>query len=204
MADPALGLVMHTDGLLVYPKRQLILEIKTAADSKVNYLKAQPPSVLEDLFSTTVPWYGYWHQASTYAAHARYAFKDLKNLNDILFVVQSRDNPDNFATIEVGVIEDIWLEIRADITMARYALQKGILPRGLAKSEEDMKTNPACRWCDHKKTCLEEFGDGYVDVKYDALFSKTSHEKLKKFRQYALDKGAKVMDQVEARVGGGD
>jgi hypothetical protein len=203
LADNALGLVMHTDGILIYPNRQLIFEVKTAADSKVKYLKMQQPDVLEDLFATTAPWYGYWHQASTYASHAIRAFPEaLTKLDRILFLIESRDDPNNYATVLVDVLDDIWLGIRADIVAAKYAAKKSILPIGLAKKATVIDKTPGCRWCDYKEFCLEKNGDDYVDVADDALFSSKAADRLAKVKANTLARQESDM-QIEARVGGG-
>lgn len=189
MADESLGLVMHTDGILIAEDHQATLEIKSAADDKVTFLKHQSQSTLEDLFATTSPWFGYWHQASTYGSHAEKAYpKLLTNLTHILFHIQSRDKPHNFVNIRVNLLRKVWRNIRADVRMAQYAKEKRILPMPIVKSETEIKTNPACKYCMYKEDCFSpKLGDDYVDCRTDALFDKKARKQLQQYRDHAFD-----------------
>lgn len=170
LQDEEIGLRGHTDGIIVYKSYSSILEIKTSGDDKVTKLKSSSDEHVALLFQTEAPWYGYLHQASTYASLANLTFSQIPKVTCVDYLVFSRDNPKNVASFRLQVPGlDWWREIRARIVMAQEAKQMLMLPMGFAKDEHDISVLPSCRWCLHKDVCLNP--GGKIRYSADALYS---------------------------------
>lgn len=187
LTDDPINLAMHTDGVLIERSGISILEVKTTDEKKVRYLRACSTKELDDLFHSTPPWFGYLHQATTYAVHARYHYpKKLGKLDRIRFIILSRNHPQDFVCVSVKVPDDLlWQEIRSQIVMTKWAWENRVLPVGFARKPSDMKVEAACRWCDYKDVCLEKKADGLADVKSDALFNEKTRAKLEEVKKRA-------------------
>jgi hypothetical protein len=160
VADPEIGLRGHVDGVLVWEDGdhhyQSVLEVKTADHDKVVSLKKLGGSDISQLFATEAPWYGYGHQARTYATLLREKYPEV--LTNILYVdyfIQSRNDPDTYVSfrMEAGV-DDWWVEIRRRIVSAKESLAKKVIPVGFARNEKEIKELPSCCFCNLKESCL--------------------------------------------------
>lgn len=171
LEDEAIGLRGHTDGILVYKKHSSILEIKTSGDDKVTGLKSCSDEHVSLLFQTEAPWYGYWHQASTYASLANIKFAgQIPPVTSVDYLIFSRDNPKNVAAFTLNVPDmSWWREVRARIVMAQEAKSLLIVPQGFANDQTDISVLPSCRWCSHKEVCLQP--EGKIRFSGDALYS---------------------------------
>jgi hypothetical protein len=190
---PEVGLRGHTDGIIVYKNYSSILEIKTSGDEKVTRLKSSSDEHVRLLFQTEAPWYGYLHQASTYASLANLTFPQIPEVKYVDYLIFSRDNPKNVASFRLSVPDmDWWREIRARIIMAQEARQLLILPLGFAKDQEDIGVLPSCKWCQHKDVCMNP--GGKIKYSADALYSiearQALDEVLTKERQWAASSEA--------------
>lgn len=175
---PEVGLRGHTDGVLVFPNRAAILEVKTADHDKVEKMKGLSNEMLTLIFQTETPWYGYWHQASTYASLVRYIYPQLPPVTEVQYLVFSRNNPKTVAafTLPVDVEAPWWKEIRARIIMAKKARDQGLLPVGFAEKPADLSALPSCRWCAFREVCLKP--SGKVRYAADALYDRSAREAL--------------------------
>jgi hypothetical protein len=179
LEDPDVGLRGHTDGIIVRKTRSSILEVKTAGKEKIEQLRASDPEQLALLFQTESPFYGYGHQAATYATLARWAFPQIPPVTSVDFLFFNREEPTLTASVTLQVPDDRWYrEVRARIVMAQYALREQIIPIGFATSKTDVDVLPSCRWCLHKAVCLEP--QGKVRFEADALYDQQSEEALHK------------------------
>lgn len=170
LEDEAIGLRGHTDGIIVYKSYSSILEVKTSGDEKVTKLKGMSDEHVSLLFQTEAPWYGYLHQASTYASLANLTYPEIPRITCVDYLIFSRDNPKNVASFRLEVPGfEWWKEIRARIVMAQEARQLLILPMGFAKDQNDIAALPSCRWCQHKDVCMNP--GGKLRYSADALYS---------------------------------
>ncbi len=190
LSDEHLGLAMHLDGVLINNDGLAVLvEIKSAEDAKVKWIKRQQGRMLKSLFADKVPWVGYLAQATTYRAHLALALPQLKYANYILYIVQSRDQPRNFAPIRVPYDATLWPNVRQQIYVAMRADKASILPMPVSANVN----HPACNYCQLVKQCksrlMEKRSDEpQVDVKYDALFSRKARDALDRVSQKQLPK----------------
>ena len=188
LSDDHLGLAMHLDGVLINSDGLAVLvEIKSAEDAKVKWLKRQNSQMLMSLFADKVPWVGYLAQATTYRAHLAKALPKLKYANYILYIIQSRDQPRNFAPIRVPYDATLWPNVRQQIYVAMRADKASILPVPVSTNVN----HPACNYCSLVKQCqsrlMEKRSDEpQVDVKYDALFSAKARAALERVAQKQL------------------
>ena len=178
--DAKIGLRGHTDGVIVFKKFCSIFEIKSTGDEKVEALFAMTDKEIAELFMSEAPYYGYWHQAATYASLIRMKYPSLPPLKRVDYFIASRDNPTKVASFSLAIPEDDswWGEIRSRILMAQYARDIQVLPRGFASNEADIAALPTCRWCSHKEVCLAP--EGKVGYTSDALYNKEAHTDLKR------------------------
>lgn len=178
--DPRIGLRGHTDGVIVFKRFSVIFEIKSAGDDKVEKLLSMTDREVSETFLSESPYYGYWHQASTYASLIRLKYPSLPPLKRVDYFIASRDNPGKVASFSLPVPEDNswWGEIRSRILMAQHARDIQVLPRGFASSEADIAALPTCRWCSHKEVCLKP--EGQVVYTSDALYDREAHTDLEK------------------------
>jgi hypothetical protein len=176
--DARIGLRGHCDGVLVFKKYSSVLEIKTALPDKVKALQDADDDEISDMFATESPWYGYWHQASTYASLLRMKYPSLPPIKRVDFFVCARDKPDNVVSLSMDVPADNswWKEIRSRIIMSQQALRLEIVPAGFAKTKEDLDALPTCKWCTHKEVCLSP--KGKVDFRADALYDTQADQEL--------------------------
>jgi hypothetical protein len=171
LEDEAIGLRGHTDGILVYKNYSGLLEIKSAGHDKVEKLLSLSDEDVSLLFQAEAPWYGYFHQASTYASLANMKFKGvIPPVTCVQYLIFSRDDPKTVASFTLEVPDLAWwTEIRARIVMAQEAKSLMIVPVGFAKNQADLDVMPSCRWCSHKDVCLQP--EGKVRFSADALYS---------------------------------
>lgn len=170
LEDTSVGLRGHTDGVIVYKNYSSILEIKSSGDEKVSKLKSCSDEQVALMFQSEAPWYGYLHQASTYASLANLAFPQIPKVTCVDYMIFSRDSPNNVAAFRLEVPDYTWWkEIRARIVMAQEAKQLMIIPVGFAQDKNDIDKLPSCKWCQHKKVCLNP--EGKVRYSADALYS---------------------------------
>lgn len=173
VADEEVGLRGHVDGVLVWDDNghyQSVLEVKTADHDKVAGLKKLGSNAISELFATEAPWYGYGHQARTYASLLRRMYPDvLDNLLYVDYFIQSRNDPDTYVSFRMEADSDAWWEeIRSRIVTAMAAVENKHLPIGFSRTEEDIRNLPACSFCELKTKCLKP-GDE-VDYRTDALY----------------------------------
>lgn len=177
LEDEEIGFRGHTDGVIVYKSFSSILEVKTTGDDKITKLKGYSSEQLRLAFQTENPYYGYVHQASTYASLASLKFPQLPPMKYVDFLFFSRDNPKNYVSFRLSVPGTSWWgEIRARIVMAQAARAQHILPLGFARDENDLSVLPSCKYCLYKKACLEP--EGKVRYNDDALYSIEAREHL--------------------------
>ncbi len=116
--------------------RTSILEIKTSGDEKVTKLRSASDEHISLLFQTEAPWYGYLHQASTYASLANLTFPQIPPVKYVDYLIFSRDSPTNGAAFRLDVPNmDWWREIRARIIMAQESY--ATLPMLCTLSKQD-------------------------------------------------------------------
>jgi hypothetical protein len=155
--DPTIDLRGHVDGILLFKDYQSVLEVKTSSDEKVLKMKGVSAATASEMFCTEAPWYGYWHQASSYATLLRKKYPDvLTNLKYVDYIICSRDNPDNFVTfrLDVPATDEWYTSIVAKVHRANRAQLLNIIPVGYAKKESDINDLPTCRWCKLKEHCM--------------------------------------------------
>jgi len=188
--DPKIGLRGHVDGIIVYKGFSSVLEIKTAGDEKVEQMLAKSDAEVSKAFMSESPWYGYWHQASSYAALLRMKYPSLPPIKYVDYLIFSRDKPKGVVSyrLEVPMDNSWWFEIRSRIIMAQAAKAAEILPQGFAKSQSDIEALPTCKWCSHKEVCLKP--EGKLGYQADALYDKQAEQDLlvvlnKEKRQWA-------------------
>ncbi len=182
LTDDAIHLAGHTDGVLVFKKHSSLLEIKSAGDEKVRALQQMPAADLALLFQTEAPFYGYWHQASTYASLIRLQYgREIPPVTHVDYMIFSRDSPKIMAAISMEVPADNswWAEIRARIAMAQKAKKLQMLPIGFAKTPAEISALPTCRYCSHKDVCLQP--QGHLAFTADALYDKEAKQTLDGF-----------------------
>ncbi len=179
LRDDSIGLKGHTDGILVFKNHSAVLEVKTSDDTKVSKMKSLSAEDLSLIFATESPWYGYWHQASTYASLARIAYPQLPHMKEVIYLIYSRNDPDNVIsfTLDVPPDDSWWLEIRARIKMAQHAATLKVLPVGFAETASEVDNLPTCQWCAYKKLCLDP--KGKLRYTGDALYDKSLREDLR-------------------------
>lgn len=176
VAAPEIGLRGHVDGVLVWEEGdthyQSILEVKTADHDKVAGLKKLGGQDISQLFATEAPWYGYGHQARTYATLLREAYPEiLDNIRFVDYFIQSRNDPDTYVSFRMnaGEPEDQWwVEIRRRIVAAQAAVANRVLPVGFARNEKELSELPSCSFCEMKKDCLKPPKE--VDYVSDELY----------------------------------
>ena len=195
LRDDDLGLRGHTDGVLVFKRHSSVLEIKTSDDTKVEDMKNMSDAELAILYRTESPWYGYWHQASTYASLVREKYGHLlPPMREVNYLIYSRNSPLNVVafTLEVPEDDSWWKEIRARIKMAQRARKLTILPVGFAESKGDIDSLPSCRWCTYKEVCLEP--GRRIRYAADALYDNDAREALDKVlnRERTWDKSSEA------------
>jgi hypothetical protein len=175
---PEVGLRGHTDGVLVFKKHSDLLEVKTAAEEKVLKMRAMSDEMLTLMFQTETPWYGYWHQATTYASLISQLYPELPPVTGVQYMIFSRNSPKIMAafTIPVAAEAPWWKEIRARIVMAQLARKQEVLPMGFAETQMDISSLPTCKWCTHKDVCLKP--SGKVRYAADALYDTKQREAL--------------------------
>jgi hypothetical protein len=168
--DHTIHLKGHTDGVLVFKDYSAILEIKTAGNKKVEALRSLSDAELSELFQTESPWYGYWHQASTYLVLVQELYGEyIPPLREIQYLVFSRDSPDVVASVALPVDAAWYAEIQRRVKLARKAAKLRVLPEGFAHTQTDLQALPSCTWCDYKDVCLnprdivEHEGDALTD-----------------------------------------
>lgn len=179
LTDDAIHLAGHTDGVLVFKKHSSLLEIKSADDDKVRALQQMTAEDLILLFQTEAPWFGYMHQASTYASLVRLKYgNQIPPVKNVEYMVFSRNSPKVMAVIsmEVPTDDSWWAEIRARIVMAQRAKKLQVLPSGFAKTPAEIAALPSCKYCSHKDVCLQP--QGHVRFHSDALYDKTTKQAL--------------------------
>jgi len=178
ISDPKIGLRGHTDGVIVFKTFSVVLEVKTAGDDKVEKLLSMTDEEVSAAFESETPWYGYWHQAASYASLLRLKYPSLPPIKRVDYFIASRDSPGKVASFSLPVPEDNswWGEIRCRILMAQKARDLQILPRGFASNEADIASLPTCRWCSHKEVCLKP--EGNVAYTSDALYDTAAHSNL--------------------------
>lgn len=188
LEDTEIGLRGHTDGILVYKSHSSILEIKTAGQDKVDMLKAASEDRISLLFQSEAPWYGYWHQASTYATLANKTYPEIPPITCVDYMIFSRDSPKSMASFTLPVQGLEWYrEIRARIVMAQEARSMLIVPPGFAKNRADIDCLPTCKWCLHKDVCLQPSGIRFAaDALYDRHSREALDEVLEKERLWAV------------------
>lgn len=178
--DEAIGFRGHTDGILVFKNYSSTLEVKSAGDKKVTMLKGLSPDALVNIFTSEVPWYGYLHQALSYAAFANQEYAKpglIPPMKYVDFFVQSRDDPFNYVALRVEVPQDLWWnEIRRRVVLAQKALSLRIFPVGFARTNSDLATNPACMYCHGRQKCFS--AATLVKNNGDALTSKKARLKI--------------------------
>lgn len=182
LVDEEIGLAGHTDGVFVFKKHASILEIKTSDDDKVKGLKSLSDAELAVLFQTEAPWYGYWHQASTYAALVRERYGHLlPPLTQVDYLIFSRNSPKNMVAFSLDVPADNswWAELRARIVVAQRAKHLKILPEGFAHSQSEVMSLPTCKYCTHADVCLSP--QGKLRFTADALHDKNAKRTLDGF-----------------------
>jgi hypothetical protein len=186
LEDEEIGLRGHTDGVIVYKDYSAILEVKTSDDEKVQKLKGMSDADITLLFQTEAPWYGYWHQAATYATMFRLLNPTMPPMREVQYLVFSRNSPKNVVAFSLPVPPDNqwWFEIRARIATAQRARDLKILPEGFAQNENDLNSLPSCRWCSYRDVCLKpENRLVYTaDARYDTDAKKTLDQVLQKER----------------------
>jgi hypothetical protein len=163
LRDDTIGLRGHTDGLLAFKSYSSILEVKTAKHYNVEKLMAASDAELALTFQMTAPYYGYWHQASSYVSLVRHlcktdpAFAAIPYTTRVDFLIVSRDDPKTVAAITLPVPDDDhWYEeIKQRVQTARAAVAEGRLPSGFASTKEELANLPSCKWCEYKDVCLE-------------------------------------------------
>lgn len=179
LTDERIHLAGHTDGVLVFKKHSSLLEIKSAGDDKVRALQQMSATDLVTLFQSEAPWYGYWHQASTYASLIREKYgREIPPVTRVDYMIFSRDSPKVMAAISLEVPSDNswWAEIRARIVMAQKARKLQVLPVGFAKTTADIAALPPCKYCSHKDVCLQP--QGHLRFTSDALYDNDSKQTL--------------------------
>ena len=178
VSDAKIGLRGHVDGIICYTKFSSVLEVKTSGDDKVEKLLAMTDAELSQLFRSESPWYGYWHQASSYAALLRMKYPSLPPIKYVDFMIHSRDNPKTVVAFRMEVPEDNswYFAIRARVIMAQTAKTMEIIPRGFANNQSEIDLLPTCKWCTHKEVCLQP--EGRVAYKADALYDKEADASL--------------------------
>jgi len=176
--DGRIGLRGHCDGILIFKKFSSVLEIKTAGDAKVESILSMNDEEISILFQTESPWYGYWHQASTYASLLRLKYPSIPPITRVDYLIYSRDKPSKVASFSLEVPEDNswWGEIRCRILMAQHARDAEVVPMGFARDQAEIDALPTCKWCTHKSVCLKP--EGKVAYQSDALYDKTAHRDL--------------------------
>ena len=194
--DTDTGLRGHTDGVLVFKNHSAILEVKTAGDEKVSRLKNYSSEGLSLLFHSESPWYGYWHQASTYASLIRKMYPQLPPMTHVEYLIFSRDTPKNVVAIslEVPTDDQWWQEIRARVLMAKEARTARVLPKGFAETKAEISNLPTCKWCSHKDVCLQPAG--LVRYEGDALYDKRLNESLTQILKKEKDMGSIIRGDV--------
>lgn len=176
--DPKIGLRGHVDGVLLYEDWASILEVKTVGDEKLAKLKKTSKADMAKMFFAMSPWYGYWHQASTYATLVQKRYRNLPPIKQVDFFIQSRDNPKNFVVFTVPIPQDhSWYgEIRSRVLMAKEALEYGCIPRGYGSTKEELDDLPTCTWCKFKDGCLKP--EEHIEFEIDALHDDEVHSEL--------------------------
>lgn len=187
LEDEEIGLRGHTDGVIVYKNYSAILEVKTSDDEKVRKMKGMSDADVTLLFQTEAPWYGYWHQAATYASMFRILNPTMPPMREVQYLVFSRNSPKDCVSFSLPVPEDNhwWYEIRARIVMAQRARDMKLLPEGFAQTENELNSLPSCRWCQYREVCLkpEQRLVYTADARYDTKAKETLVHILKKERQ---------------------
>ena len=179
LTDPSINLAGHTDGVLVFKKHSSLLEIKSAGDEKVRALQQMNAAELALLFQTESPWYGYWHQASTYASLIRLQYgQEIPPVTHVDYMIFSRDSPKVMAAISLEVPADNswWVEIRSRIVMAQKARKLKVLPVGFARDQAEISALPPCKYCSHKDVCLRP--QEHLRFQSDALYDNESKQTL--------------------------
>jgi hypothetical protein len=196
IADPRTGLRGHVDGVLVHTGYSSVLEVKTAGDKKVKEMKKASPAEVSARFRSESPWYGYWHQASTYAALLRWKYFSLPPILYVDYLIHSRDDPENAVSFRLPVPEDNswWGEIRTRILTAQEALKLEIIPMGFAKSQSELEILPTCKWCSHNEVCLDPTGK--LECEADALTDKAAHEQLVQIQRKEKDKWEQLSQEM--------
>lgn len=176
--DPSIGLRGHVDGVIIFRKFCSVFEIKSAGDEKVDALLAMSDREVGELFMSESPYYGYWHQAATYATLIRLKYPSLPPLTRVDYFIASRDDPTKVAAFSLEVPDDDswWGEIRSRIITAQHARDLEVLPRGFASTKADIESLPTCRWCSHREVCLEP--EGKLSYTSDALYDNETHTDL--------------------------
>jgi len=191
LEDKAIGLKGHTDGILLYMKgktlRGSILEIKSIGQEKLEKLKSASIEEIQLMFQTEAPFYGYWHQALTYAVLAPLCFPQLPELTEVEYVICSRDSP-KMVAFTLTVDKEWYREIRARIVMAQEAKQMSILPVGFARNQADLTIMPSCTYCAYKEVCLRP--EGKLKFAADAL----KHEESRKALDEVLEEERRTWD----------
>lgn len=163
LRDDDIGLRGHADGLLVFKAHSSILEVKTADDTKVQRLAAASDAELALTFQMTTPYYGYWHQASSYVSLVRHlaktdpAFAAVPYTTQVDFLIVSRNSPKNVVALTLPVPDDDhwYTEIKQRVQSAKAAVAEGRLPAGFASTADELDKLPSCMWCEYKNVCLE-------------------------------------------------
>ncbi len=194
--DPKIGLRGHVDGVLLYDDHATILEIKTMGDQKLKELKKVKKEVIAQMLLAMSPWYGYWHQASTYATKVQQRYRSLPPIKAVEFFLQSRDDPKNFMVISVPTPQDHeWYgDIRSRIVMAQEALEYAVIPRGFGDDELALDSLGTCVWCKVKEACLKP--EKYIDFKYDALHDDELHTELVTIQKKEKQKWAELFKET--------
>lgn len=177
LEDPEIGLRGHTDGIIVRKDGASVLEVKTVGQEKLDKLKSYSDAELREVFQTEAPFYGYWHQASTYAVLANRCFPQLPPIDRVEFFIHSRDSPGEMVAFTLEVQGPEWYqEIRARVVMAQQAKSWSVLPVGFAQNHADLSIMPSCTYCAYKEVCLNP--EGKLRFAADAMHSEKSREAL--------------------------
>lgn len=163
LRDDDIALRGHTDGLLAFKAYSSILEVKTAKHVNVEKLRAASEAELALTFQMTAPYYGYFHQASSYVSLIRRlcktdpAYAGIPYTTQVDFLIVSRDDPRMVAALTLPVPDDDhWYEeIKARVQIANAAVAERRLPEGFASTKDDLEKLPSCKWCEYKTVCLE-------------------------------------------------
>ena len=191
--DEEIGLRGHVDGVFLYDTYSTVFEAKSSSDDKVREMRSMASEHISNLFVSESPWYGYWHQAGTYATLLRKMYPDLPPIKYIDFMIYGRGEPNNVLALRMEVPEDNhwYYEIKSRVLTAQYALRRKVLPAGFAKKPSDLEVFASCTWCLHKDVCLS--ASKKVDTRYDALYSKRASKVLSKYKK---EKKEILMGQV--------